>query len=146
MRMWHVELLPYLPDMQFRGQLRELVAIMHDWRDKGKTNHLLINHVMLYDKSDLYEYFRCYEEEWNRRYNKPLKEKYDQEFLDFCCNSHNFKRFRCYQYWHDKTYLKICMMNLFEKYCGVGNNKLSEAEWLRLCVGYKKITGEVYNV
>ena len=24
MRMWHVELLPYLPDMQFRGQLREL--------------------------------------------------------------------------------------------------------------------------
>ena len=146
MRMWHVELLPYLPDMQFRGQLRELVAIMHDWRDKGKTNHLLINHVMLYDKSDLYEYFRCYEEEWNRRYNKPLKEKYDQEFLDFCCNAHIFKRFRCYEYWHDKTYLKICMMNLFEKYCGIGNNKLSEAEWLRLCVGYKKITGEVYDV
>ena len=54
MRMWHVELLPYLPDMQFRGQLRELVAIMHDWRDKGKTNHLLINHVTLFGTDQIY--------------------------------------------------------------------------------------------
>lgn len=46
MRIWHWKLLPYLPDRQFKGQLRELVAIMHDWRDKGRTNHLLINRVM----------------------------------------------------------------------------------------------------
>ena len=36
MRLWHYRLLPYLPDAQFKGQLREMVAIMHDWRDKGK--------------------------------------------------------------------------------------------------------------
>lgn len=29
MRLWHCELLPYLPELQFKGQLRELVAIMH---------------------------------------------------------------------------------------------------------------------
>ena len=68
MRLWHVELLPYLPDMQFKGQLRELVAIMHDWRDKGATNHLLINHVMSYDSSHLYRYFCEYEKEWNKNY------------------------------------------------------------------------------
>ena len=35
MRLWHYKLLPYLPDAQFKGQLRELVAILHDWRDKA---------------------------------------------------------------------------------------------------------------
>ena len=57
MRLWHYKLLPYLPDLQFKGQLRELVAIMHDWRDNGKTNHLLINRVMEYPKADFYGYF-----------------------------------------------------------------------------------------
>ena len=52
-RIWHYQLLPYLPDAQFKGQLRELVAIMHDWRDKGKTNHLLINKVMEYPKNSI---------------------------------------------------------------------------------------------
>ena len=31
MRIWHYKLLPYLPDKQFKGQLRELVAIMRAW-------------------------------------------------------------------------------------------------------------------
>ena len=30
MRMWHYRLIPYLPDLQLKGQLRELVAIMHN--------------------------------------------------------------------------------------------------------------------
>lgn len=34
MRIWSYQTLPYLSGMQFKGQLRELVAIMHDWRDK----------------------------------------------------------------------------------------------------------------
>jgi uncharacterized protein (TIGR02328 family) len=62
MRIWHYALLPYLPDAQFKGQLRELVAIMHDWRDKGTTNHLLINRVMDYPKEELYNYFILYED------------------------------------------------------------------------------------
>ena len=144
MRMWHVELLPYLPDMQFRGQLRELVAIMHDWRDKGKTNHLLINHVTLFGTDHLYEYFRCYEEEWNRRYSRRLNTKYAAEFLDFC--DAKFDRFRCYKLWHNKDYLRICMANLYEKYLGVGKNVITAKEWQTLIEGYEKLTGEVYNV
>ena len=50
MRLWHHKLLRYLPEAQFKGQLREMVAIMRDWRDRGTTNHLLINKVMEYDK------------------------------------------------------------------------------------------------
>lgn len=144
MRMWHVDLLPYLPDMQFRGQLRELVAIMHDWRDKGQTNHLLINEVMHYETSELYEYFRCYEDEWNKRYTKKLNIKYAQEFLDFC--DAKFSRFRCYPYWHDKAYLRICMANLYEKFLGVGKNKVTQEEWDKLCDGYEALTGEDYTI
>ena len=138
MRMWHVDLLPYLPDMQFRGQLRELVAIMHDWRDKGQTNHLLINECMLYGTADLYEYFRCYEDEWNKRYTKKLNIKYALVFLDFC--DAKFSRFRCYTYWHDKVYLRICMANLYEKFLGRGKNKITQEEWDTLYEGYRKLT------
>lgn len=37
MRLFHYALLPYLPELQFKGQLREIVLIMHQWRDEGKT-------------------------------------------------------------------------------------------------------------
>ena len=66
MRIFHYALFPYLPDLQFRGQLRELIAIMHQWRDKGATNHLLINKVMEYLKRDLVAYFLEYEVRYNK--------------------------------------------------------------------------------
>ena len=72
MRLWHYELLTYLPDAQFKGQLRELVAIMHDWRDTGKTNHLLINRVMEYPKNDLVRYFVHYEALYHKKYGQWL--------------------------------------------------------------------------
>jgi uncharacterized protein (TIGR02328 family) len=75
MRIWHTALLPYLPDLQFKGQLRELVAIMHDWRDKGTTNHILINKVMEYPKEDLFRYTVVYDEECIERYGKSIGEK-----------------------------------------------------------------------
>ena len=57
MRLWAVQLLPYLSEAQFKGQLRELVLIMRTWRDTGKTNHLLINKVMEYDKKTFNKLF-----------------------------------------------------------------------------------------
>ena len=60
MRLWSVYLLKFLPDLQFRGQLREMMLILRDWRDKGKTNHLLINKVMEYPKNDFTRYFIHY--------------------------------------------------------------------------------------
>ena len=70
MRIWHYKLLPYLPDAQFKGQLRELVAIMHDWRDKGGTNHLLINKVVEYHKRHLTTYFMKYCYWYGQRYHR----------------------------------------------------------------------------
>jgi uncharacterized protein (TIGR02328 family) len=141
MRLWHYQLLPYLPDAQFKGQLRELVAIMHDLRDKGKTNHVLINRVMNYPKADLYGYFLEYAVEYEKRYGKTPKQT--DEFRDY--GEHNYTH-KPFKYWHDETYLKVCMANLYEKYhFGLGESRLTEKEWKTLTDGYLKITGQKFE-
>ena len=143
MRLWHYKLLPYLPDAQFKGQLREMVAIMHDWRDKGSTNHLLINLVMQYPKADLYGYFLAYAYEYEKR-NPDKWPKNSFEFFIFSGG----KFTECpFAMWHDKKYLRCCMANLYEKYFfGVGKSRITEKEWQRLLQGYRDITGEDYCI
>lgn len=143
MRLWHYELLPYLPDAQFKGQLRELVAIMHDWRDKEKTNHLLINRVMEYPKNDLVRYFLEYDIHYHKRYGKYLDE-ITVEFLKF---NDGGKNNGIFEGWHNKEYLRSNMANLWEKhYMGIGKSRITDEEWARLCEGYYNITGEVYQI
>lgn len=147
MRLWHYELLPYLPEMQFKGQLRELMAIMQDWRDKGKTNHILINRVMEYPKEDLFRYSVRYDDEFIRRYGKSMGEKYKREFVDFCPNRHSYLSYGIFNGWHNKEYLRVCMANLYEKHVfGVGKSRITDEEWQTLLNGYKQITGEDYVV
>ena len=144
MRMWHYKLLPYLPELQFKGQLRELVAIMRDWRDKGTTNHLLINKVMDYGKCELMRYFVCYESCYHFRYGHWL-DRYSDEFVRFCGKMDDDRHYS--DGWHDDEYLRICMANLYEKHkYGRGKSRISDAEWEFLLKGYKKITGEEYEV
>ena len=145
MRLWHIDLLPYLPDAQFKGQLRELVAIRRDWEEKGKTNHLLINRVMEFPKRELTYYFLHYEIYYNQRYGVYLSDVV-REFLDFA-----EKEKRCaptgYAGWHNKEYLRVCMANLYEKhYSGIGKSRITDEEWQRLLDGYKAITGEEYEI
>lgn len=145
MRLWHIDLLPYLPDAQFKGQLRELVAIMHDWRDKGATNHLLINQVCLHPKTDLTAYFYRYMSLHNARYNKMVSQKAIldfAEFTPFLDIAHPI-----YKDWHNKEYLRVCMANLYEKHkFGVGKSRITDDEWSTLLHGYKEITGVEYTI
>ena len=146
MRLWSWQLIPYLSDMQFRGQLREVTAIMRDWRDKGATNHLLINRVMEYPKADLYRYFCEYEAEYFNRYGKTL-DRYSSEFGKFANWSVDTKNNTIFEGWHNKEYLRICMSNLAEKhFYGIGKSRITDEEWQRLCEGYKAITGEEYKI
>ena len=146
MRLWHNELLPYLPDAQFKGQLRELVAIMHDWRDKGTTNHLLINKVMEYPKNDLARYLLEYDVEYHERYGKWLTETC-KEFIVFDDTPIEQRSKGFFNGWHNKEYLRVCMANLYEKhFFGVGKSRITNEEWETLCRGYKEITGEEYVI
>lgn len=142
-RVWHYELLKYLPDAQFKGQLRELVLIMRTWRDTGKTNHLLINKVMEYPKNDLVRYFMEYEIEYHKRYGEWLI-KYAGEFVRF---NDDGKNNGIFEDWHNKEYLRVCMANLYEKHIfGIGKSRITDEEWAKLCEGYKSITGEDYQI
>lgn len=162
MRLWHYKLLPYLSDLQFKGQLRELTAIMRSWRDNGSTNHILINKVMEYDKKHLTSYLLLYREEYIKRYHKDINRGVLYEFLDFA----NYKKDKDFTWspttnkivsvrilknvfpdWHNKEYLRVCMANLYEKhYFGVGKSRITDEEWQRLLEGYKNITGEDYAI
>ena len=145
MRIWHYKLLPYLPDAQFKGQLRELVAIMHDWRDKGKTNHLLINRVMEYGKEHLTTYLAEYSYVYRLRYGH-FQKKYLDEFSDFWQDVF-FPIDALFEGWHNKEYLRVCMANLYEKHhFGIGKSRITDEEWQRICEGYKAITGEEYKI
>ena len=146
MRLWSWQLLPYLSDLQFKGQLREITAIMRDWRDRGKTNHLLFNRVMEYPKADLYRYFCEYEAEYFKRYGRTL-DRYSSEFGRFANWSVDTKNNTIFEGWHNKEYLRICMSNLAEKhFYGIGKSRITDEEWQRLCEGYKTITGEEYKI
>ena len=162
MRIWDYRLLPYLPEAQFKGQLRELVAIMHDWRDKGKTNHLLINRVMYYEKHHLFSYFVRYALAYFDRYKKQVDGKIWMEFIGFA----ELKKGKDYTFdivqnricslrltknifdgWHTKEYLRINMSNLAEKhFYGIGKSRITDEEWQVLLDGYKAITGEEYKI
>lgn len=144
MRLWHYELLPFLPEAQFKGQWRELVAVMRDWRDRETTNHLLINRVMEYPKQDLGGYFAMYRKEYKKRYGKDIPGSTAIEFCDFCNGYYNKPPFHG---WHNKKYLRVCMANLYEKhFFGIGKSRITDEEWKRLCDGYKAITGEEYKI
>ena len=146
MRIWDYRLLPYLSDLQFKGQCREIIAIMRDWKYKGTTNHLLINRVMDYPKTELTKYFLLYREEYFKRYGKHISDEYSVEFMHFAPTA-LYWRDELFKGWHNKEYLRVCMANLYEKhFFGIGKSRIAYEEWERLCEGYKTITGEDYKI
>ena len=51
MRLWHIDLIPYLPNTQLIAQWRELNCIY-----KEQNKHILINYIYDYSKDYLYNY------------------------------------------------------------------------------------------
>jgi hypothetical protein len=146
MRLWSVDILKFLPDLQFKGQLREMMLILHQWRDEGKTNHLLINKVMEYPKNDFARYFVHYEAIYHERYGRWLPKQWE-EFKAFDDTPLDERSKGIFTGWHNKEYLRVCVCNLYEKYhFGVGKSKISQAEWDRILQGYYEITGERWEL
>lgn len=142
MRLWHYKLLPYLPEAQFKGQLRELVSILRRVKRNGTPNQLLVNLVKNYHESDLTGYFMLYDEEYKRRYGKPVADLFKNEFLEY---SRGVSDFRPFHGWHNDDYLRVCMSNLYEKcFFAEGRSKVCEDEWETLLYGYSEITGKEY--
>ena len=106
MRLWHYELIPYLPDSQLVAQWRELNSIF-----KKQDRHILINYVYDYEKEYLWSYTQLVLNELRQRnYNIKSWDNYNNYFRDTPpTRGLVFKE-------HDYEYLEICFHNLLEKY------------------------------
>lgn len=108
MRLWHVDILPYLPKGQLVAQWRELNSIF-----VKEDNHILINYIYNYPKEELYTYTQLVVQEMYRRgYTIRSFEKMEQYFK----RSERVMVDYPYIYHHDDEYLEICFFNLKEKF------------------------------
>ena len=154
MRLWHKDLIQYLPDLQLKGQWRECALIADGLAKNGTPNHLLVNRVMEYPAEDLWKYFvsvACEMESRGLKVNYRTMDKvYDnisryratQKFQPTAFG----KGYQIFKGWHNLEYLRICYANLLEKHNGIGKSRITYEEWKRLCDGYKAITGEEYKI
>ena len=105
MRLWHIDLIPYLPKSQLIAQWRELNSIF-----KKQDNHILINYIYNYPKSTLKTYAdKVVKEMQNRGYEIKKWDNYNEYFEGVVDDGMNFKE-------HNDTYFEICYWNLYEKY------------------------------
>ena len=133
MRLWHIDLIPYLPKSQLLAQWRELNSIF-----KKQDEHILINYIYDYDKHPLYKYSNRVLTEMFCRGYKFNKNNYSQYFntLENDYIEYGVDRFDE----HNNEYLTICYYNLKEKYLR-GQKDFTADVWEKLDEFYKKEMG-----
>ena len=156
MRLWHKDLIPYLPDLQLKGQWRECALIADALAKNGTPNHLLVNRVTEYSIWHLDEYFLILVKEMKKRgfgFKKNSIHNFIHNLGVYNRDFRNNENYLClndadlFCGWHDYKYLRICMSNLAEKHIyGIGKSRITDEEWQRLLDGYKNITGEEYKI
>ena len=126
MRLWHKDLIPYLPQKQLCGQWRECCLIAKNIAEKGTPNHILVNKIMDYPIDHFYIYTSMIADEMEKRGYKCNWNNFDKWLhLDVACTTINL----LFKDWHTDRYLKQCLFNLEEKAdCG----GISPAEWHRI--------------
>ena len=108
MRLWHTELIPYLPKSQLLAQWRELNSIF-----AKEDQHILINYIYEYPKEDLYQYTKLVIEEMQKRsFQIRTMDKMERYFAHIQPN----KVAAPFANHHNAQYLTICYYNLLEKY------------------------------
>ena len=133
MRLWHKDLIPYLPKKQLIAQWRECCAIASNLANKGTPNHLLVNKILNYPKNHFCTYrWLIVKETISRGYKitPNSMSKFDSNFEVFSNGLwEHYKIIKLddlFAEWHNERYLKQCLYNLQEKYdCG----GISEDEW-----------------
>lgn len=142
MRLWHKDLINYLPKGQLLSQWKELNSIF-----KNQNKHILINDVYKYHKVHLLEYsFLVIKEMYKRHFKINSFEKMSKYFSDefpliaLTLSSGNLPKDtiddilaecnyeKLFYKNHTEDYLVKCYFNLKEKY-DCGQKDFSQAEW-----------------
>ena len=125
MRLWHKELIPFLPRQQLLGQWRECCAIAFNIEQNGTPNHVLVNKVMDYPREHFNSYAHIvYSEMLRRGYKADWKKFAGKETCKFLPEGREL-----FKGWHNERYMRQCIYNLQEKAdCGA----IPEDEWERI--------------
>lgn len=107
MRLWHIDLILYLPNSQLIAQWRELNSIF-----KKQDKHILINYIYDYDKSYLLDYTTCV---LNEMHNRSIAIRSFENYNNYFTGVKQSDKVLRYPE-HDNDYLHICFHNLKEKY------------------------------
>ena len=122
MRLWHKDLIPFLPRQQLLGQWRECCLIARQIATNGAPNHILVDQIMDYPIDHFVRYgIMVSDEMFDRGYtvNKDAFLKY--LYPNFLIEQPLFEG------WHDDIYLRECLYNLEEKYRASG---ITYDEWM----------------
>lgn len=123
MRLWHVDLIEYLPKGQLLSQWRELNSVF-----AKEDKHILINYIYEYPKDDLYLYTEIVLAEMKARgYKVRAYEKMNNYFQDI----EEVEAIKPYERHHNDEYLEICYYNLKEKFLR-GQKDYEEAMYRKL--------------
>lgn len=135
MRLWHIDLIPYLPKSQLIAQWRELNSIF-----KKQDKHILIDYVYDYSKAYLFDYSCMVLKEFrNRNFRITSTLNFYNYFYEYSYDARIplKKEYECKFQEHNKEYLTICYWNLREKYLR-GQKDFTADVWEKLDEFYKK--------
>lgn len=108
MRLWHQDIIRYLPRSQLLAQWRELNSIF-----AKEDKHILINYIYDYPPDHLYTYTKIVIDEFKLRgYTIRSFEKMERYFSPYKVKIVE----NLFENHHNDDYLEICYFNLKEKY------------------------------
>lgn len=135
MRLWHKDLIPYLPKNQLISQWRELCCIAKNISVNGTPNHILVNKIMDYSIDHFYLYSTLVTVEMKDRgykiKNKSLSE-FTSNLFDYAStffpkpDGKQVTIETLYSDWHNDRYFIQCYFNLQEKHDCKG---IKDNEW-----------------
>ena len=108
MRLWHIDIISYLPDSQLSEQWKELDLIF-----RKQPKDVLINYIYEYPKEYLLYYSNVVMKELYKRHIIIHNfTNYDEYFKDVAIKERD--KFRYLQ--HNNKYFKLCFSLLYERY------------------------------
>lgn len=139
MRLWHQNLIHYLPSKQLLGQHRECCALRG--RGWGKK-HSVVNYVFKYGLDHLYAYHLLVMTEMNMRGYVVTPNWYGRTYRGQHMLSASLAAVGCYVYYdnsygtiypeHNDNYLRECLLNLKSKHAELTNGKTIEQMLIEL--------------
>lgn len=117
MRLWHVDLIPYLPEAQLKGQHRECCGLRgNGWGKKHKD----VDYVFTHHPALLYNYHLAIMNEMRARNMNVTEVWYDPTHRGDKCepyaeNEISYDGVPPRYPEHNSMYLKECILNLAEK-------------------------------